>query len=767
MADGVFVSYRRGDVSSAATMVHRTLAADLGDDRVFFDRSSIQGGSSWSDTIDGALARAGVLVLVIGPRWLSLLTERAGAGGDDVHLREILAALDRDIHVYPVLVEGAPPLTDADLPSVLQGRLTSRQWRVIHEDQVEESHALLGRDVRRLLGLPEAEAPVPPTRGGEPPVAEARAQLTVGPLRSDADHHEIADAVAASRPGTQIRVLPGQYLKPVVIQHDLAVVSDGEGDVVLDCDSAPCITITAGRVSLAGLRLKTSMGSDAVALAVLGGDVSAQDCTLRGTGTGSSTALAVRGPDTVLHLSGAKLLDAAVGMRVSDGATAGLADCWFDRAGQHAVVVTTGARPTVRDCLLEAAGSSTVLVTDDGRGALRDCTIRRRQGSPTIEITRGGSPSVYGGSPSRDLASDGSLVSRLVPRRARSADVADDWLVHVHHDGAGDLHHCTIGEVHTATGGNPVVQECTVDRFRADAGGRGEVRASTVGVVVLGSAADPLLADGTTIKAPVGTKVAVDASDGAAGRFEDCTIAGEAVRAGSADPAVRLSGGATTILRRCTITNPGEGAVWAESQADGLLDGCEVSSDRGPAIVVTDHGRLTVTGGSVVHGGLAVGGGSRLEVGDVTVDATGLRSTGITVHAGGSCSLTGTTVSDVRGRGVAVAGTAALDGCTISNTSAAALRVDVGGRVTAVGCTIAGTADSTARKLGRLVTSRSQRVQATADKVAGQAPAISVAAGARATFAACTITGAALDVAPDTTTFEATTLNAQPHPPVS
>ena len=45
--------------------------------------------------------------------------------------------------------------------------------------------------------------------GDRPANAEARSQLTVGPLRSEADHHEIADAVAASRPGTHIRVAAG------------------------------------------------------------------------------------------------------------------------------------------------------------------------------------------------------------------------------------------------------------------------------------------------------------------------------------------------------------------------------------------------------------------------------------------------------------------------------------------------------------------------------------------------------------------------------
>ena len=768
MAEGVFVSYRRGDVSSAAKLVQSILAAELGEERVFFDRSSIQGGSSWSDTIDGALAGAGVLVLVIGPRWRQLLAERIEAGGDDVHVREIVAALDRDVHVYPLLMEGAPPLTDADLPPALQGRLTARQWTVVHEDQPDGGFAILRRDVRRLLGLPPAE-PASTSAPAAAPVAadERRAHLTVGPLRSDADHHEIADAVVASRPGDQIQVHAGQYLKPVRVAHDLALVSADDGDVVLDCDSAPCITIVGGRVSLDGLRLKTSMGADAVALAVEGGDVTARDCTFRGTGTGSSTGVLVRGEATVLHLSSARFLDAAVGFRATDGATAGLADCWFDRAGEHAVVVERGAQPTIRNCLLEAAGASTVLVTDEGRGALRDCTIRRHVGAPTIEVARGGAPSVFGGSPSRDLAANGSLVSRLVPRRARPADVVDEWLVHVHQEGAGELRDCTIAELHTATGGNPVVHQCAVARFRSDSGGRGELRASTVGVVELASAADPLVAEGTAIKPPAGTKVTVDAGEGAAGRFEDCEIAGESVRDGSPDPTVRLSGGATTSFVRCTITNPGEGAVWSETDARGVVDGGDIRSDRGPAVVVTDGGHLSVSGGARVHGGLSVGGGSRLEVGEAAVDATALRSTGVTVHAGGWARLAGTTVADVRGRGVAVAGTAALVDCRIADTSGAALRVDPGGRVTVEGSTLAGSAESTARKLGRLVTSRSEKVRATADRVAGAAPTISVAAGAIAAFVGCTITGGAhppVDVAPDSATFEATTVNGELHP---
>ncbi len=270
-------------------------------------------------------------------------------------------------------------------------------------------------------------------------------------------------------------------------------------------------------------------------------------------------------------------------MRASDGATARLADCWFDRASEHAVVVTTGAQPTIRNCLLEAAGASTVLVTDHGRGALRDCTIRRRQDAPTIEITRGGSPSIYGGTPSRDLASDGSLVSRLVPRRARSADVADDWFVHVHHEGAGDLRQCTIGEVHTATGGNPVVNECTVDRFRADAGGRGQVRRIRPWVWWswrrLPTRSSPTAPRSSRRRAPRSPSTPATAL-----RAASRTARSWARRCATGRP-TRPSGSRAGPPPPCAgarSPTPGEGAVWAETEADGLLDGCDVRSERGP-----------------------------------------------------------------------------------------------------------------------------------------------------------------------------------------
>ena len=108
MGAGVFVSYRKDDDPGWAGRVRDSLAHHFGDDNVFFDVDSIRAGQRWEEAIDAALTQSQSVVLVIGPSWLRCLKERADGPETDYHLREIIMALDRGIHVYPVRVRQAP-----------------------------------------------------------------------------------------------------------------------------------------------------------------------------------------------------------------------------------------------------------------------------------------------------------------------------------------------------------------------------------------------------------------------------------------------------------------------------------------------------------------------------------------------------------------------------------------------------------------------------------------------------------------------------------
>src|SRR5499425_3950551 len=74
---GVFINYRGADSDTAAVLIDRELTARLGSDRVFLDSRSIPAGADFVEELLGRLRACSVLLVVIGPRWLTL-TDAAG-----------------------------------------------------------------------------------------------------------------------------------------------------------------------------------------------------------------------------------------------------------------------------------------------------------------------------------------------------------------------------------------------------------------------------------------------------------------------------------------------------------------------------------------------------------------------------------------------------------------------------------------------------------------------------------------------------------------
>ena len=80
---GVFINYRGDDSDTAAALIDRELSARLGSDRVFPDSRSIPAGADFVEELLGRLRACSVLVVVVGPRWLTL-TDAAGRGRRDL-----------------------------------------------------------------------------------------------------------------------------------------------------------------------------------------------------------------------------------------------------------------------------------------------------------------------------------------------------------------------------------------------------------------------------------------------------------------------------------------------------------------------------------------------------------------------------------------------------------------------------------------------------------------------------------------------------------
>lgn len=142
----ILINYRTVDARFGAAATYELLATRFGKDRLFLDNQSIQPGTSYVMELLRELESIRVLLVLIGPAWLvddpdqpgRLLIER----DDDWVRREIHRAVERGVHIVPVLLDGSTLPDSALLP------LDVRPL-VLHQ-AVEIRHHHLGADVNRL-----------------------------------------------------------------------------------------------------------------------------------------------------------------------------------------------------------------------------------------------------------------------------------------------------------------------------------------------------------------------------------------------------------------------------------------------------------------------------------------------------------------------------------------------------------------------------------------------------------------------------------------
>lgn len=134
---GIFIRYRQADAEASAIALRDDLAGVFGDDRVFLDKDTLHAGN-WRDQIQGELEQCKVVLLVIGPRWLTIEDEQNRQRiqlADDAHHQEIAFVLSRsDVTVIPVLVDEALMPSADQLPPDLR-KLPNQQARSIGNTQ--------------------------------------------------------------------------------------------------------------------------------------------------------------------------------------------------------------------------------------------------------------------------------------------------------------------------------------------------------------------------------------------------------------------------------------------------------------------------------------------------------------------------------------------------------------------------------------------------------------------------------------------------------
>lgn len=148
-----FINYRRADSAQASRAIHAQLRSRFGPSHVFFDVNAILPGSQWPAKLKTALDTADVLLLVLGPRWLSSANEygvrRLDEPEDWVRL-EIESALKANKPIIPLLVAGLEQLPPAAaLPESIAGIL-NYQWLMLRDERWD-------RDFAELVEVLESE----------------------------------------------------------------------------------------------------------------------------------------------------------------------------------------------------------------------------------------------------------------------------------------------------------------------------------------------------------------------------------------------------------------------------------------------------------------------------------------------------------------------------------------------------------------------------------------------------------------------------------
>jgi hypothetical protein len=146
VANAIFISYRRDDSEGEAGRLFDDLNRAFDGEGVFMDVAGIRPGIDFRVAIDENIVSCGVLLAIIGPRWLGITDAAGGRRLDDPNdfvALEIASALKRNVPVIPVLVHEAKMPRVDQLPEALKD--------LAYRNCVELTHARWNSDCQLLI----------------------------------------------------------------------------------------------------------------------------------------------------------------------------------------------------------------------------------------------------------------------------------------------------------------------------------------------------------------------------------------------------------------------------------------------------------------------------------------------------------------------------------------------------------------------------------------------------------------------------------------
>jgi SpoVK/Ycf46/Vps4 family AAA+-type ATPase len=345
-----------------------------------------------------------------------------------------------------------------------------------------------------------------------------------------------------------------------------------------------------------------------------------RDVTLSGSGSAGDVRVESTGEAvlrvTVEHAEVSGIEFAHSGGEVAVDIRSGalhLDECVVAADSEVAVVARRGTQLRAGSTTVRNPGGAGVLVFDGGTAELTGCTFTS-VGTTAVVARSGGTP---------------TLVDCVVTE-AKGAILAADR-------GVGELRGCRISDI---TGTAIVVEENSELTVT-------DTEVSTVdGVAVLSAGGSrPVLRD---CRIRDTTAQAIVVVQNASVELERVTVDG------ARGHAVQVLDGSTADLAECVIVGAGHDAVVAGEDGTVRLVGCEITGGTGNGVVVERQGRATVSDTRVV--GAAAAGLTARDQARLVIEGGEVRECqiGVTWHGKSDGSITGTTVRDNLGDGIAV-----------------------------------------------------------------------------------------------------------------
>ena len=161
----VFLSYRQADSFDVVDRIEAKLRERLAGVEIFRDKRSLQSGDKWLQTIIDEIESCDFMLVVIGPKWLTI--EKGGQrrldDPNDTVRREVATGLSRRIPLIPVLVLGAAFPEVQRLPQDLQNLGSIHAHRIRTESFDADLSALIKR-IGLLLDIEIREVSSPKGR---------------------------------------------------------------------------------------------------------------------------------------------------------------------------------------------------------------------------------------------------------------------------------------------------------------------------------------------------------------------------------------------------------------------------------------------------------------------------------------------------------------------------------------------------------------------------------------------------------------------------